>query len=142
MLTECITLIFVATDHAGLSRTINSKELVVDTSPPTLGTIVVDGIQKIPVYINAVHIDLYLTDFADLESGIDFYEVCLGTQEMTCDLVDMQSFRSERIHYQLPQIVHDGHAYIINARVNKYLCKYLYKLCLTFSGKYYTELPT
>jgi hypothetical protein len=61
---------------------------------------------------------LYATDFTDSESGVDFYEICLGTQQMTCDIVGMRSFHGEHISYQLPLNINDGHVYFISAIVN------------------------
>ncbi|XP_053405466.1 uncharacterized protein LOC128558962 [Mercenaria mercenaria] len=105
-----------ATAWSGLSSTIHSKELVVDSSPPTTGYIVIDNVRNVDGFISSDYIDLYLAEFIDTESGIAYFEVCLGTQSRVCDITEPDQFDNEYIHLQLPRNLSDGNLYFINAR--------------------------
>lgn len=81
-----------ACNVASLCRILCSDGVTIDNSPPTAGTVAVgseEGHQKYIPRANSAHIKW--SGFEDPQSGIDHFEVCIGTQKEKCDVQSMFS---------------------------------------------------
>jgi len=105
---------------------VSSEEFVVDSSPPFDGVILLDGIDVGSGYITGSTIRLRLERFYDHHSGIDHYNVGVGTSPDMADVVQLSSYQSNQIDIVLmaPDII-DGHTYYVIVQVT-WTCQIYY----------------
>ena len=111
-------LFIVATDHAGLSTRVSSEELVVDYTPPNVGRISSDML-KMSEWISGDLLSLQLLDFADDESGLDYFMVHVGSAPYRTDILTETMFKSDIFEIDLHNMpVLDGYVYYVGAKVS------------------------
>lgn len=115
--------ILTATDHAGNAASAFSNELIVDTSPPLSGKIQISTIGHTPdassVYLSNDSITVHLSGFDDDESGIDHFEIGVGSQAFFTDILPAQIYNDSNLVVSLQDIdIKDGHIYHIAAKVS------------------------
>lgn len=110
-----------ATDYAGLESVIVSDEFIVDTSPPSTGTILLEPemIEMSTInYINTDNIVMHLYGFEDKESGISNFEVGVGTRMLLNDVLPLRRYNETYVQLQLAEkLFKDGNTYFINIMV-------------------------
>ncbi|KAH3709959.1 hypothetical protein DPMN_069425 [Dreissena polymorpha] len=101
-----------ATDYAGYTVGAHSSELIVDTSPPSSGRITLLNNLQRNHYINHNIAYLRLEAFSDPHSGIDYFNVGLGTFENIADIMSQTRNYGENVEWNLSHLI-DGHPYYI-----------------------------
>ncbi|XP_053396792.1 uncharacterized protein LOC123551182 [Mercenaria mercenaria] len=109
-----------ATDHAGNSATSVSSEYIVDTSSPTRGRVQTQGSDmyhdKI-LYVTEDEIVVHLSGFKEEESGIDYFEIGLGSKPYLMDILSKTVYYDHVIALNLIGLrIIDGHIYYISAK--------------------------
>ena len=108
------TFIIKATDQAGLSHVVNSNEVIIDSSPPEQGKIKISGDSA---YISSTTIDVILSGFKDDQSGVEYFELSIGSDKYLEDVLSGAKYSTDHIELDLPDNFHDGHMYYISAKV-------------------------
>ena len=117
-------------DYANNERSVSSEEFVVDSSPPVDGVILFDGIDVGTGYITGSTIRLRLERFYDHHSGIDHYNVGVGSSPDMADVVQLSSYQSNQIDIsQKPSDIIDGHTYYVIVQVT-WSCQTLLYTCI------------
>ena len=107
----------------------SSEEFVVDSSPPLDGVILFDGIDVGTGYITGSTIRLRLERFYDHHSGIDHYNVGVGSSPDMADVVQLSSYQSNQIDIILKASdIIDGHTYYVIVQV-RWTCRILLYTC-------------
>ncbi|XP_052249681.1 uncharacterized protein LOC127857315 [Dreissena polymorpha] len=119
-----------ATDYAGYTVGAHSSELIVDTSPPSSGRITLLNNLQRNHYINHNIAYLRLEAFSDPHSGIDYFNVGLGTFENIADIMSQTRNYGENVEWNLSHLI-DGHPYYIIVQVLKCISLNFDKLVIT-----------
>ena len=105
-------------DYANNERSVTSEEFVVDSSPPATGVVLFDGRDSVTNYITGSTLRLRLERFYDHHSGIDHYNVGVGSSPDMADVVLLLNYQSNLIDISLALTgVVDGHKYYIIVQV-------------------------
>ena len=106
------SLLFKAFDYAGNAGIVYSDELIVDSSPPVDGNIVLDD------YVRSSTLRLHMRQFYDHQSGIGLYRVGIGSRPDVTDILQLHIHSSNDVEISLDssQVI-DGHTYFVIAQV-------------------------
>ncbi|XP_052788806.1 uncharacterized protein LOC128223569 [Mya arenaria] len=105
-----------AVDFAGHETKVSSDEVLVDTTPPFVGDIHIQSNLYSPRYFSSHILSVRLSNFMDHESGIDFFEVCIGTYVNLCDTVESKQESVDVIEIAMENALRDGSTYFINVK--------------------------
>ncbi|XP_053399191.1 uncharacterized protein LOC123558304 [Mercenaria mercenaria] len=109
-----------ARDHAGNSATSVSNAYIVDISSPTRGQVQAvsyDLYNGNILYVSKDEIAVHLSDFKDDESGIDYFELWLGSKPYLMDILPKSIYHDVIIDLNLIGTdITDGHIYYIAAK--------------------------
>jgi len=98
---------------------VSSEEFVVDTSPPIDGIVLFDGLDRETNYITSSMLRLRLERFYDHHSGIDQYNVGVGSSPDMADVVPIFNYQSDLLDISLALTgIVDGHTYYVIVQVN------------------------
>ncbi|KAH3802480.1 hypothetical protein DPMN_156158 [Dreissena polymorpha] len=102
----------IATDYAGLSTSSESLELIIDTSPPLFGRITILNNLQSNIFINQELTTVRFEGFSDPHSGLDYFNVGIGTIEGITDINSETKVFTDYFELNLAQMI-DGHLYFI-----------------------------
>ena len=106
-----------ARDQAGLETSVCTDEFMIDTTPPSTGTVELDTF----VRSNWVKDSIFcvsLGEFIDDESTIDKYITFLGSSWFRADIIQEREYDSNEVEINLEEAtVIDGHIYYLGAKV-------------------------
>jgi len=109
-----------AMDYAGNVRTVSSEELIVDSSPPMNGIILINDAVKGTYLLPSSTMRLRLQKFYDHHSGIDHFNVGIGSTSDTADVLQFDKYTSHLIDVSLEKAdIVDGHTYFVTVQVFK-----------------------
>ena len=112
-----IILIIIAYDHVRLSKSISSEQLIVDTTPPTLGHISSTSLTALK-WLAENHLRVHVTNFIDDESGIDYYVATIGSSRQYADVIPETTYRNDLMEIDLEDApLLDGHTYYLGIKV-------------------------
>ncbi|XP_061172145.1 uncharacterized protein LOC133181615 [Saccostrea echinata] len=106
-----------ACDHA-LNCIIGSSEPhVYDKTPPEKGTVNVGHLLNHLLYVNSSLLIVHCTGFEDPESGVEKFEVGIGSQINSSDVLSMSESFQPNVEILTKESLHDGHVYYVFAQV-------------------------
>ncbi|XP_053381645.1 uncharacterized protein LOC123528459 [Mercenaria mercenaria] len=105
-----------ATDQAGLSTTVTSSQLIVDTSPPVSGTVILNDARGHVPYISSTFCTVTLNGFMDHHSGIYHFEVGIGSDEFLENVATGLVYKTDRFEINMQDHIHDGHKYYVSVK--------------------------
>lgn len=114
-----------AKDQAGLNRTVTSNQLIVDTSPPVTGQIVIDDLGQ-TAWVSSNIVRARLLSFEDFESGIDYFMANIGSSGFDDNVFEATKFYNDKLEFVMKEDVVDGHTYFLRVKV----CWKYVSLCL------------
>ncbi|XP_060552014.1 uncharacterized protein LOC132713433 isoform X3 [Ruditapes philippinarum] len=104
------------TDQAGLSSSVSSMPLVVDTSPPETGAIIIESVLDRLPYLRSPKCKISLTGFKDHQSGIKNFEVGVGSDDGFENILTGLTYDTDHFEVTLPAIVEDGRKNYISVK--------------------------
>lgn len=110
-----LTFFCSAIDHVGLESEVSSGALTLDTSPPTLGVISIEG--EDTGHITGV-VRTNWRGFEDPESGVDFYQCCIGSSPKFADVISCLTTKAEFCTFS-SDALRDGHVYFVTVKVSE-----------------------
>ena len=119
---KCLTKLSVfyyyeAYDHAGMSNSKTTDELIVDVTPPFVGEIAFSDVVRNNRYVSS-DFTVHLNGFYDDESGIAYFELVFGKQLGVADVQKAKKYNTDKIEVCLKDIsALDGSTYYIMAKV-------------------------
>ena len=102
----------LAIDQVGLQTQSSSAALTCDLSPPIVGSILIEGEEFGHV---TELIKVSWENFEDAESGIQFYEWCIGSGPKFSDVIKCTETKDTFIDYS--SNLHDGQIYYFTVKV-------------------------
>ena len=118
MLNRCVIPFYhvSATDYAGYTAGADSSEFIVDASPPLCGRITLLNNLQQNQYINDKISHFKFESFSDPHSGIDYFNVGMGTFENMTDIISETKTNDDCVEWNLSQLI-EGHPYYIIVQV-------------------------
>nr|XP_034323279.1 uncharacterized protein LOC117688823 isoform X2 [Crassostrea gigas] len=80
---------------AGLCSQTSSNGIVIDSSPPVPGFVSI-GAENVKYIPQRSSLALEWGNFADIQSGIVHYEICVGTSKLNCNILRWKNVRLEQ----------------------------------------------
>ncbi|KAH3736677.1 hypothetical protein DPMN_043250 [Dreissena polymorpha] len=108
--------IFPATDYAGLSTSSDTLEFIIDTSPPLHGIVTILNNLQRNTFINQDLATFSFEGFSDPQSGLDHYNVGIGTIEGVADIMSEIKVYTDFVEVNCAQMI-DGHLYLVIVQV-------------------------
>lgn len=108
---------FTGKAHSGLSTIASSQGLIVDRTPPLAGEIDIGVSSLQSPFVNSKYMKITFHGFTDAESGIDHFEIGIGTFSDRTDIVASSKYYSDQAEVPIESLS-DGHTYYIIARVS------------------------
>ncbi|XP_062605213.1 uncharacterized protein LOC134267002 isoform X2 [Saccostrea cucullata] len=106
-----------ACDHA-LNCIIGSSEpYIYDKTSPERGTITVGHYLNHRVYVDSSLLIVHCTGFKDPESGVMKFEIGIGSQNNSSDVISNSEFFQPHTEILTKGLLHDGHMYYVFAQV-------------------------
>ena len=82
----------------GHSSTVDSSLIIIDTTPPNVGNIIISNPKDRNYEYISTDILVEWNGFNDVESSISKFELCVGTNPGRCDTTDLISFYNNTKH--------------------------------------------
>ena len=111
---------YTAYDHAGMSTTKSTEELVVDTTPPMVGELRLNDDVAYSSYVSS-DFTLELHGFHDDESGIEYFELAFRNQPGVANIRKGTRYTTDNIYVSLNDIsASDGFTYHMMVKVRQH----------------------
>ena len=120
-------------DHVGQNTTVISDLYYVDTSAPETGNIIIADNFFDQLFSSSNDLMIHLKDFKDRESGIDHFEIGVGSSKYLDDIVPAAEYHYNDVEVHIPEdYITEGHYYFVVVTVSILACQSVTSLSYGF----------